>query len=93
MGVNPMSDQATLEQLKQQVAQLPPDEQLKLAGEINRRLGASVTPAAENDREQAQRERLTQVDAWIAECEKVAKLWKGGFDSGADLLRIRDEEA
>lgn len=88
-----MSNQATLEQLKQQVAQLPPDEQLKLAGEISKRLGASIAPAAENDREQAQRERLTQVDAWIAECEKVANLWKGEFDSAADLRRIRDEEA
>ncbi|OGG56236.1 MAG: hypothetical protein A3F84_10225 [Candidatus Handelsmanbacteria bacterium RIFCSPLOWO2_12_FULL_64_10] len=88
-----MSNRTTLEQLKQQVAQLPPDEQLKLAGEIHERLDASITPAAENDREQAQRERLTQVDAWIAECEKVAKLWKGEFDSAADLRRIRDEEA
>ena len=31
-------------------------------------------------------------EAWLAECERVAALWEGEFDSAADLLRIRDED-
>ena len=89
-----MISQVTLEQLKQQVAQLPPGDQLKLVADIGERLSAMplVVPTAESEQERAQQERLVEVDAWIAKCDEVAELWEGEFDSAADLRRIRDEE-
>ena len=90
-----MSDQMTLERLKQQVAQLPLREQLKLIAEISERLSAEplVSPSEENDHQQETTARMTHADAWIAECDRVADMWEGEFDSAADLRRIRDEEA
>jgi hypothetical protein len=46
----------------------------------------------ESDDERAREERLAQVEAWLAECDKVAELWEGEFDSAGDLRRIRDEK-
>ena len=88
-----MSHRATLDQVEQLAVQLPSREQLKLVAHISEWL--SVTPfgraTEERGVERAQRERLAQVDAWIAQCDKVAELWEGEFDSAADLRRIRDE--
>lgn len=87
-----MSVQVTLEELKQQIIELPLQEQLKLVADIGERLSAMplISPALESER--VQMECMAQLDAWIAECEKVAELWEGSFDSAADLRRIRDEE-
>ena len=87
-----MSNKMTLEQLEQQVAQLPPHEQLKLVAHISEQLInlALVATTQENNKEGA-KSRLAKVDAWLAECDKVAELWEGEFDSAADLHRIRDE--
>ena len=38
------------------------------------------------------KETPERFEAWLAECERVAALWEGEFDSAADLRRIRDEE-
>ena len=88
-----MSDAVTLEQVEQLVVQLPPREQLKLVAHVSEWL--IVTPFATSMEERgvghAQLERLAQVDAWIAQCNEVAELWEGEFDSAADLRRIRDE--
>jgi hypothetical protein len=35
--------------------------------------------------------KLAKLGVWLAECEEVANLWEGEFDSSADLRRIRDE--
>ncbi len=69
-------------------------EQLKLIAEISERLSVEplISPSGENDYQQEERESLTRADAWIAECDRVASMWEGEFDSAADLRRIRDEE-
>ena len=87
-----MSNKMTLEQLEQQVAQLPPHEQLKLVAHISEQLInlALVATTQENNKEGA-KSRLAKVDAWLAECDKVAELWEEEFDSATDLRRIRDE--
>jgi len=89
-----MSSKVTLEQVEQLAMQLPPTEQLKLVAHICEQLSSMplVVPSEESERERAQMERLAQIDAWIAECDKVAELWEGEFDSAADLRRIRNEE-
>lgn len=88
-----MSDMVTLEQVEQLAVQLPPLEQLKLVAHISEWLIVTplATPTEERGVEQVQLERLAQVDAWIAQCNEVAELWEGEFDSAADLRRIRDE--
>jgi hypothetical protein len=89
-----MAHRVGLEQLEQLARELPPTEQLELVAYLCQQL--SATPLAgqvvQNTVEPARAERMAKVDAWIAECDKVAELWEGEFDATADLRRIRDEE-
>lgn len=87
-----MSVQVTLDELKQQITELPLREQLKLVADIGDRLSTMPLTSPQLQSEQVQMKKMAQVDAWIAECEKVADLWEGNFDSASDLRRIRDEE-
>ncbi|MBI4639748.1 MAG: hypothetical protein HY731_03590 [Candidatus Tectomicrobia bacterium] len=86
-----MLDRVTLEQMEKLVAQLPPLERLKLVAHICEQL--SVTQIAESDKEKTRRERLVQVDAWLAECDTVAESIEGEFDSAEDIRQIREERA
>lgn len=88
-----MSVQVTLEQAEQIAVQLPPRDQLKLVAYLSERLSATpvTIPLEERSGERAKQRRLAQMEAWIAQCDQVAELWEGEFDSAADLRRIRDE--
>lgn len=87
-----MADTVNLEQAERLVVQLPPQEQLKLVARICEQLSVAppVVSSEASTEERVQQERLAKLDAWLAECEKVAELWEGEFDSAADLRRIRD---
>jgi len=88
-----MASSISVEQLEELAAQLPPTERLKLVVHICQQLSAALpvgAPAASSE-ERAGQERLAKLDAWLAECDKVAELWEGEFDAVADLRRIRDE--
>lgn len=89
-----MSNRVALRQIEQQVAQLSPQEQLKLVAYIAEQLSATplVVPMRKTE-EQAQRTYLEEVDAWLAECDAVAESIDGQFDSAQDLRRIREERA
>jgi len=89
-----MSNKVTLKQVEQQVAQLPPQEQLRLMAYIAGQLSATplVAPTREIE-EQIRQARLVEVDAWLAECDAVAESIKGEFDSAEDLRQIREERA
>jgi len=88
-----MADTVNLEQAEKLVAQLPPQEQLKLVARICEQLSVAPTVVSSEagTEEWVLQERLAKLDAWLAECEKVAALWEGEFDSAADLRCIRDE--
>lgn len=89
-----MADRVTLKQVERQVAQLLPQEQLKLLKYIAGQL--STMPLAVPTREmgeQARWARLAEVDAWLGECDAVAESIEGEFDSAEDLRRIREERA
>ena len=89
-----MPNRVTLEQLEQQVTQLPPDKQLKLVAYIAGQLSAVPrVVATEEVEEQTRRARIAEVDAWLAECDAVAESIEGEFDSAADLRKIREERA
>ena len=84
----------SLKQMEQQVAQLSPQEQLKLGAYIAEQLSATPLGAPTKEIEgQAQRTRLAEVDAWLAECDAVAESIEGEFDSAKDLRQIREERA
>jgi hypothetical protein len=95
-----MSMSLTFEQLEQQVAQLPPHQQLQLLSRISEKLSTfarNFVPDKENEEKRMKQESATpaslaKFDAWLAECNRVADLWEGTFDSAADLRRLRDEE-
>ncbi|MGQ9627758.1 MAG: hypothetical protein ACUVV0_12750 [Anaerolineae bacterium] len=84
-----MSDKMTLQQIEYMAAQLTPAERLKLVARICEQLSA----VAQSDEEKARRERLVQVDAWMAECDSVAESIEGDFDSAEDIRQIREERA
>ncbi len=85
----------SLKQMEQQVAQLSPQEQLKLVAHIAEQLSATllIVPMKGIIEEQAQQTRLAEVDAWLAECDVVAESIEGEFDSAEDLRQIREERA
>lgn len=90
-----MSIALTFEELEQHVAQLPPDQQLRLVAHISAKLSDflfNMTPLSQNQEQKKKQARPVRIDAWLAECDRVADLWQGPFDSVADLRRIRDEE-
>lgn len=84
-----MSDRTTLEEVEQQVIQLPVSEQLKLVARICEQL--SITTIEERNEERVRREHLAQVDAWLAECDAVAENIGGKFDAAEDIRQIREE--
>ena len=88
-----MPDRITLEQLEQQVAQLPPHEQLKLVTYISEQLSGLMQTVLPSDAEQARREREMRADALLAELDAIAESIEGEFDSAVDIRQIREEWA
>ncbi len=84
-----MTEPVTLEQVEVLAAQLLPTDQLKLVAHVCEQLSTALPTVSPEERRR--KERLTKVDVWLAECDEVAELWEGEFDSAADLRRIRDE--
>ena len=93
-------DVLTFEELERQVELLPAQQQFHLLARISEklsRLAFDVVPAKNGAAESAQHEAIasvgqTQFNDWLAECDRIADLWEGPFDSAADLRRLRNEE-
>ncbi len=82
-----MSEPLTLKQVEHLVAQLHPQDQLKLVAGVCDRL--SLFPEILPD---IKPETDEEFDAWTRECEEIAALWQGGeVDSAADIRRLRGE--
>ena len=84
-----MSGTMTLEQLEQQVAQLPPHEQLKLVAHIGERLSALTL--LETDEERRRREYVARVEAFLKMCDEMTAETVGEVDSAEDIRQIREE--
>ncbi len=79
------------EQLKQQVTQLPPAEQLKLVTHICEELNAiTFSPKALVAKDEASL-RQKQADELLAMCDAAAEIWEGEFDSAEDIRQMRRE--
>lgn len=87
-----MSNPATLEQLEQQVAQLSPQEQLKLVAHISERLSTiPLSMLMVADEESLQRQRDREADALLALCDAAAEMWRGEFDAAEEIRQMRQE--
>jgi len=77
-----MNSTVTLEQIELLVLQLSPADRLKLVARVCDRLSSTAPP------------RMSEAEyaAWEKECEEVAALSDGEFDSVAELRRLRDED-
>lgn len=93
-----MSNQMTLEQLEQQIAQLPFQERLKLIARISEQL--SIAPlntiaAAQEEQETARQQREKEADELLALCDAAAGMWEGEFDAVQEISQMhqqRDDE-
>ena len=88
-----MSEVLNLENVEELVSQLPTIDQLKLAAHIYAQINSNSQNKENSEFAEmlALQERLAKLGAWLVECEQVAGLWEGDFDSSADLKKIRDE--
>jgi hypothetical protein len=87
-----VSNEVALEQLEQQVAQLPPQEQLKLVAHISERL-STMPPSmlAAVDEESLPRQREREADELLALCDAAAEMWRGEFDAAKEIRQMRQE--
>ena len=88
-----MASTVNLEQLEELATQLPLAERLQLVAYICQQLSTALLAgtAAESSEERGRQEQLAKLEAWLAECDKVAELWEGEFDAATDVRRMRDE--
>ena len=89
-----MSSQMTLEQLEQQVAQLPVHERLKLIARVSEQL--SITPLnmiteAKEKEETVRQQREKEADELLALCDAAAEMWEGQFDAVQEIRQVRQE--
>ena len=86
--VRSMSNQPTLEELEQQVAQLSPNEQLKLMAHIAEQLSSVPLDVVEEDTIQ---QREQEADEILALCDAAAEMWEGEFDAAEEIRQMRKE--
>jgi len=86
-----MSDKMTLEDIKQQITQLPWQEQLKLIAYVSEQLiVAPLELSRENLLEDAL-QKQKKADELLALCDAAADMWEGKFDSAEDIRQMRKE--
>jgi len=88
-----MTETVTLAQVEALAAQLPLAERLQLVAHVCEQLSATL-PAITMERQatdQQEQGHTAKLQQWLAECDAVAELWTGEFDSAADVRRMRDE--
>lgn len=88
-----MSEQVSLEHIKEQVNQLSWHDQLNLISYISERL-SSISPInleAEILEEALQKQREKEANEILALCDAVAEKWSGPFDVVEDIRKLREE--
>jgi len=90
-GVNNVSDQQTLQELEQQVAQLSPNEQLKLMAHIAEQLSSVPLDVPNEEKDSLQQQHEREADEILALCDAVAEMWEGEFDAAEEIRQMRQE--
>ena len=75
-----MATRTTLEQLEQQITQLPMRDQLKLIARISERLSITMEKPGTED-----------ADELLALCDAAAEMWEGEFDTAQEIRQMRRE--
>jgi len=86
-----MSINITFNQLNQQVALLPPTEQLKRAAHICERLTDHTFIPTTPTVKEAAALRQKKAKELLALCDAAAEMWEDEFDSAEDIRRMREE--
>ncbi|MBM4049340.1 MAG: hypothetical protein FJ279_29950 [Planctomycetes bacterium] len=82
-----MGNEITLEYAEQLVAQLPPQEQLKLLAHVSQRLSAMPSGTEEEGEKPERREE--EADRLLALCDAAAEKWNGVFDAAEEIRQMR----
>ena len=88
-----MSSQMTLQQLEQQIAQLPVHERLKLIAHVSEQLSTTSfnTIAQTEDEEAVRQRREKEAEELLALCDAAAGMWEGEFDALQEIHRMRQK--
>ena len=86
-----MSSQKTLEELEQQVGQLPPQEQLKLMACISEKLSNMHIVKSREMSEESLQQRENETDMLLMLCDEAAEAWEGSFDAAEEIRQMRQD--
>jgi hypothetical protein len=78
-----MPGRASLEDAERLVFQLPPTERLRLVAHVCEQLSAETAGLGP----------LTDLDAWLAECDALRRRVGGAVDAVEEVRAIREERA
>ncbi len=84
-----MPTNITLEEAEHLVAQMPPQEQLKLVARIGERLSGAMV--GQTDEERQRREYAARVEAFLKMSEEMAAETLSAVDSAEDIRQLREE--
>lgn len=87
-----MTSQLTLQQLEQQIAQLPLHERLKLVARISEQLSTMPLDRLAVGEEFLPRQREREADELLALCDAAAKMWEGKFDAAEEIQQMHQEK-
>lgn len=89
-----MANTATLQQVDELAANLPPHDQLKLVARVTKRLSDAVvtksTPS-NKDAERLRKERAREAAAILRECDRAAAAFTRETDCVETIRRMREE--
>jgi len=86
-----MSSQVTLEQLEEQIAQLPLSKQLKLIACISEQLSTITLNKLTVVEEDMSQQRKMEADELLALCDAAAEMWEGEFDAAEEIRQMRQK--
>ena len=82
-----------LAEVEELVAQLPPNQQLRLAEKINGRLAHLSPSELQKEEENFRREHAARVEEFMKRLDEHAVECTGPVDSAEDIRQIREERA
>jgi len=86
-----MTSKITLEQMEQQIAQLPVHERLKLIAYISQQLSTITLDSLVAGEETLQRHREREAEELLALCDAAAEMWEGEFDAAEEIRQMRQD--
>ena len=89
--VNQMSHPPNLAQIEHQIAQLSPQEQLKLMAHIAEQLSRAPLNQLRGDLSDVEPQQERETDELLALCDAAAEMFEDAFDSAEEIRRMRQQ--